>query len=151
GPFLLMGDLGLVPDLAVGGSPHIDAAVVAALALDLAEAPLDVEDAIAGFAIVAEDLLDADTVATPHVGGGIDAPRVLGVELLVRRDRHARPALEVLAGEDVDPAGRVGLKSALGSGLGRLGDNEPGQRQRRQGPTHPYHHGVLLQIWFKIL
>src|SRR5262249_1023505 len=98
-----MGDLSLVPDFAVFGGADVDAAVVVLAAFDFLEAPLDVKDAVAEFALIKQHLLDADAIADQVLGFRIDAPRVLVGELHIGRNRHTAPALEVLAGHEVDP------------------------------------------------
>src|SRR5262245_49515767 len=59
--------LDLVPEFAVRRRADVDAAVVVLLALDLAEAPFDVEDAVAELVIVKQHFLDADAIAQQQV------------------------------------------------------------------------------------
>src|SRR5262249_38022346 len=126
---ILAPDLGLVPDLAVGRVADVHPAVVALLALHLLQAPPDVEDAVAELVIVQQHLVDAHAVADQVAGLRVDAPGVARAQLAPRRDRHAFPALEVLAREQVNPALRVGLQGALGRLL--LARGRPQERQHR--------------------
>src|SRR5260370_4335782 len=78
---VLAADLRLVPDRPVGGVAHIHAAVVALLAVDLLEAPLDVKDAVPKLLVVQEHLVDADAAQDHHfqptlVPPGIPVPHL---------------------------------------------------------------------------
>src|SRR5262249_48749183 len=89
----------------------VDAAVVVLLALDLAEAPFDVEDAVAELVIVKQHFLDADAIAQQQVP--LNLPGVPGVQRRIRGDGNALPHLEFLAGVEIEPTCRVALEGAL--------------------------------------
>src|SRR5262249_5702569 len=79
---VLVADLGLVPDPAVGRGADEDAAVVAGLPFQLPEAPLDVQDAVGELLVVAQHLVQAGAVARQGAVG-LQLPGVPLAERLV--------------------------------------------------------------------
>ena len=118
--------LGLVPDPGVGRVAGVDARVVALLARDRREPPLDVEDAVADLLVPAEPLVAAVALADEMTGRRVERPLRAGIELARRRDRPAGPALELGPGlgQEVRPALGVALQ-----GAGRLGLIRQGRRR----------------------
>src|SRR5262245_33188921 len=137
GRLLQVSDLHLMPELAVAGGADVDAAVVILLPLDLAEPPLDMKDAVSEFLVVEQHLLDADAVAQQQIA--LDFPRVLDVELRVRRQEDTFPSFEVLAGQQVNPALGITFQGAL---LCRLGLCPTSEEEHRDEGNQWSTHGV---------
>src|SRR5262249_32512777 len=108
---VLAADLGLMPDLAVGGVADVDAAVVALLAFELFEAPLDVRDAVGDFAVVKKHLVNADAFTDKRIA--FAAPTAFLSKLAARRNGDALPACQSFRGEQIEPTRRLGLQGAL--------------------------------------
>src|SRR5262249_36097567 len=117
---------------------HVNTAIVALLALNLVEAPLDVEDAVALFAVEQQHLVDADAV-TDEQAAGVQPPGALLLELAAGWDRHALPRREVLGGQQIGPARRVGLQSAFalpGLPRGSRHEGHPAEQPGQQTAAH---------------
>src|SRR5262249_32514278 len=76
------------------------------------------QDAVFPGAVVQQHLLDTDPIADERLAARVELPGVLRAELPVRGDGHPPPALEVGAGQQVDPGPRVRPPGAgAGGGL----------------------------------
>ena len=109
-------ELGLMPEIAVLGIADVRAAVIAAPALNLGVAKLEMEDRVPVFLLGQQHVVAAVAVADQHPAGSVHMPLVTA-QLAVARDRHAVPAGQIGARHDVLPPLGVGLEGTSRAAL----------------------------------